>query len=132
MPLCENIVLHLFVGQSVCDDGWSIFRPNDVRSISFYLSARNVRSISFYQSISQYLSARKLPNLVQWMLLDNTCQVTWSKVKVKLQVFVQMLLAQIFWNVCLKVAKLGTVRINDHPLLMLRSYGQRSRWNCWS
>ena len=53
MPLFENIVLHLLVGQSVCDDGRSIVRPNDVRSISFYLFAR------------------KLPNLVQWMLLDN-------------------------------------------------------------
>ena len=119
MPLFENIVLHLLVGQSVCDDGRSIFRPNDVRSISFYLFAR------------------KLPNLVQWMLLDNR----WSllifrshgpRSRSNCRFLYKCCLLKIFWNLCLKVVKLGTVRINNHPQLMLRSYSQRSRSNYWS
>ena len=47
---------------------------------------------SVARSIFTWLLAGKLPNLLQWMPLENRFYVTWSKVQVKLLVFVNIFL----------------------------------------
>ena len=86
-PLWKKVAYcFALVGQSVCR---SVCKPSDVRSIFFYHSAR------------------KLPNLVQRMPLESRCLVTFSKVKVKLLVFIVHVVYSIFYDP-LMVTKLAT------------------------
>ena len=99
----------------------SICRPSDVRSISFDLYAW------------------KLPNLVWWMPLREKLfpidfQVTWSGVKIKLLVFVQMSAHYLLTPLLLKSSNLVPWMpiASKWLLLMFRSHDQRWRSNCWS
>ena len=59
-------------------------------------------------------------------------QFTWTKVKVKLLVFVQMSSARFFKLLYLKVAKLETVDAPREEMFPIAFLDILSRSNCWS